>query len=195
MISFSQATSLFLVSAASFQSASATCHSYYYQKGSSSTEYLAYSYDHDDGSCTTNYDRQKLSEGNWVSIYANKDHENTIQVEWRYVYDWGLYKYDQHTAFELCDDITQASQCGAKDAYKSVCNKHYIFYPPTTNDWDDFPKVCVANTDSDGNLLLDNNDEPYGDCSGCSLQDYDARAPEHRLLEQGGRLRGSGLKK
>ena len=153
-----------------------------------------YSYDHDDGVCDTNYDRQKLSEGNWVDIYANKNHQNTIQVEWRYVYDTGLgWTTDQYTAFYLCDGITQASKCSAQDAYKSVCNEHYIFYPPATDEWDDYPKVCVAKTDSDGNPLEDGDGEPYADCTGCSLQSYNTGVPEHRQLQQkAGGLRGGG---
>ena len=171
MISYHKVLPFLGVAASMLQYADAECKTYYYQKGSSTEKYVAYSYNHDDTSCGSRKDRQALSDGEWVYVKADKDHESTIQVEWRYVYDTGLgYTTDDYTWFYLCDGITQASQCSGTDAYKSTCWKHYVFYPPGTKDDNDFPKVCVADTDSDGNLVYDNNGEPKGDCSGCSFQ-------------------------
>ena len=183
MISFNKAVSFLILSAATIQSASATCHSWYYQKGSSNTTYVGYSYDHDDGLCASRHDRLKLSTNSWQAIYADKDHQSTIQVEWRYVYENLLgYTVDKYVDFELCDGITQASKCSGQNAYKSTCSKYYVFYPEEASS-SDYPQVCVAKTDSDGNLLYDDDGEPYGDCSGCSLQDHG------RKLDSG--LRGS----
>ena len=87
MISLTKAMTFLLLSAATLRKASAKCSSYYYQKGSSDNEFAAYSFDHDTTSCTdlTRDSRQKLSDGNWETIKADKNHQSTIQVSWVWV--------------------------------------------------------------------------------------------------------------
>ena len=178
MISYAKAvTTLLALAMASLQSneASAKCHSYYYQKGTSDYDYVAYSWDHDTSSCSlvTRDSRQKLASNDWTSVFADKNHQSTIQVTWYWVSNaYTTIDMDLNLKYYLCDGITQASMCSGTDVYESECYQHYIFEPVEYTGG--HPRVCLAETDSDGNLMYDSDGEPYGICDSCVIQDHNA---------------------
>ncbi|KAL3914994.1 MAG: hypothetical protein SGARI_008289, partial [Bacillariaceae sp.] len=133
-------------------------------------------FDHDDGSCASYNTEATLKEGEWKSVSASKNGESTIQnlVE-AYITATDCYvKYNIYT----CDDITNQSKCDDNNAYKASCGDYYIFYAADK-------KVCKAVTDDDGNLMYDDDGEPYGTCDSCDWQDKTWGRRKKRALRGG----------
>ena len=104
-----------------------------------------------------------LKTGEWVSVYADKDGHGSIQNKLMYK-DGSTFQ--KETEFKTCDGITNNSKCDWNTSYKAGCNQHYVFYP------DEYPYlICKAKTDDNGDLVHDENGEPYGDCGDCKNGD------------------------
>ena len=136
-----------------------------YQIGESDKSYIESfelkAFDHNDGSCVSASSDATLKEGEWKSVSASKNGESTIQnlIE-------ANVKSSSDTKFNIytCDDITDQSKCDDNNAYKAGCGDHYVFYAANKT-------VCKAVTDDNGDLMYDDDGEPYGNCDSCKWED------------------------
>ena len=142
--------------------ANSTADVHFYQYESSSKTYKVYAYDHNDCACGAQYSSKDLKYGEFVTVYANKDHESTIQtvIEKEVaILDGGPLS----SMYYACDDYGTKGKCSFIDLTVSMANvhEHYIFYPSNET-------ICLAQTDSNGDLIYDDNDLPIGICHGCA---------------------------
>ena len=143
----------------------ATCHTYFYQVGSSSSQELwARAFDHDDTSCAIEYSDAEIKEGKWVSVKANKDHESTIQVFLVDAADSSCGADYCGAEIKSCDGSLQSK--GECPLRKATCDQHYVIYAEDDN------LVCEAATDDDGNVVTNDNGDPY--CADSSTDSTDS---------------------
>ena len=143
----------------------ATCDTYFYQIGSSTDSLYVAAYDHDDTMCDLDYSSKDLKEGEWVSVKANKDHESTIQVTIADSSDTSCGVTDCGTDFVSCDGSLQSK--GECKLRKATCDRHYIVYV------DDSELICEAATNDSGDVVTNENGDPY--CADSSTDSTDSK--------------------